>query len=303
MITRFLCILAAMTLATAGAQEQTAARGIDRVPDIDARLEALTPDDPEGYFLLAEEVSGEADDADALQLARTLYVLAFETERAGSVDRPLAPSVCLALADMARLEQDKRWLVSLAHTLDRRYATPAWRTAEPSATNPDQALAAATILGLVRSGHTHIARRMLEDQAVEDLLLRYESLLAPFGDPDALDRLVRQAESWPCDECDNERITWRQSPEGAEPRVCYTCLGDPGPRLTASELIGHLRLETALLGGQNSSWSAQIASDYGAPLRDPDPNELAPTFGVDPDSVYWRDGAWVDAQPAGIERE
>ena len=208
----------------------------------------------------------------------------------------------VAGADMARLEQDRRWLVSLAHTLDRRYATPAWRNADPSAADPDQALAAATVLGLVRAGQTHIARRMLEDPAVEDLLRLYESLLAPFGAPDPLERLRRQADYWPCNECDNERITWKQSPDGAEPSVCYTCLGNPGPPLGRAELIGHLRLESALLGGQNTSWSAQIADDFGAPLRDPDPDELAPIFGVDPALVYRRNGVWVDADTAGVEQ-
>lgn len=297
MTARMVCILALFSLVVSAAQNEDSTRGIDRVPNLDARLAALAPDDPNAYFLLAEDVSAEADDADALQLARTLYVLAFETERAMGVDRPLAPSVCLALADMARLEQDKRWLVSLAHTLDRRYATPVWRSAEPSATSPELALQAATVLGLIRSGNTNIARRMIEDQALVDLLVRYESLLAPFGDPDAFDRLLRQAEQWPCNECDNERITWKQSTDGPTPRVCYTCLGNPGPRLSSAELIGHLRLESALLGGENVSWSAQIATDLGAPLRDPDPNELAPTFGIDPTLVLWRDGAWV-ATPA-----
>jgi hypothetical protein len=36
-----------------------------------------------------------------------------------------------------------------------------------------------------------------------------------------------------------------------------------------------------------------VIVDLGAPLRDPDLDEVAPTYGVDPARPYWREGKWV----------
>lgn len=274
-------------------------RGIDRVPDLDARLGSLTPDKPEAYFLLGEEVAAEADDPEAVGLARTLYVLAFELDRRSGLRTGVAPSACLALADLARLEEDRRWLASLAHAIDHRYARPSWGMVGEVAT-PDQALAAATVLGYLRAGETNAALRRLDEPGVRELLERYELLLSPTNEPGAFERLLRRAAEWPCRECANERIVMRHGPDGVEAELCPTCLGNPGPALSDEELIGHLRLESLLLDGIHRSWAAQAASDLGAPLRDPDPEQLAPTFGVDPDRPYRRAGAWVDAEAAGV---
>ena len=293
-MTRTLVLILAVLLA----QASPAPRGIDRVPDLEARLTALTPDNPEAYFLLAEEVAAEADDSESVGLARTLYVLAFELDRRSGFGSGVAPSACLALADLARIEEDRRWLASLAHAIDRRYERPSWGRVGEAAT-PEQALAAATALGFLRAGETNAARRRLDEPGVRDLLERYELMLSPTNEPGAFARLLRHADEWPCRECANERIIMRIGPDGTEPELCPTCLGNPGPALSDAELIGNLRLESMLLDGIHRSWAAQAASDLGAPLHDADPEQLAPAFGVDPGRPYRRGGEWVDAEAAG----
>src|SRR5579862_2539303 len=70
-------------------------------PALAARLATLSPDKPDGYFLLAEEVADEgaaAADAEKLNLARTLYVLAFDLDRRTGHPGPLAASSAVGLA-------------------------------------------------------------------------------------------------------------------------------------------------------------------------------------------------------------
>ena len=48
----------------------------------------------------------------------------------------------------------------------------------------------------------------------------------------------------------------------------------------------------AKMNGIQRSWGATIVIDQGAPLRDPDPDQLASYYRVDAGKPYWRGGAW-----------
>lgn len=272
-----------------------AAQPASRVDAFADRLVLLSPSDPDAYFLLGEEVAAEAaSDRDLGELATHLYVVAFELDRRRPAPR-LGASVCLGLADLARVERDRNWLIALARTIDRRYATPDWSGGTSAPVSDEIAYRAATALSLVRAGRGPEARRLLEDPQVRSLLVRNERLMHPRALTGMFDRVERDAGLWPCPECGNERVTTTRINDSVQTSRCNTCLGDPGPDYGMDTLIAQLRFEQWLLEGVNRSWSAQMMTDGGLPLRDPDADELAPTLDVDPTLVYWRDGAWVAA--------
>lgn len=266
--------------------------------EILSRLELLHPDEPSAYFELAEEVADIADDPGRLGLAQSLYAMAFELDRrriTGAAGRSLAASAALGLADIQILERDRRWLIAIAGTMDERYLLPDWTIAAWPSVSDDVAFKAATAIGLARAGEGREARRMLDQPGVRELLQRFERALGATGGGGALFRVERYADQWPCRECGNARAVTRPGPRGPEVRLCPTCEGNPGPRLTEEEFIAQLRFESALLRGIQQSWGAQVMVDAGSPLLDPDPDELAATFGVDASRPYWRHGRWVAA--------
>ncbi len=265
-----------------------------RVRDLEDRLRELDPADPEAYFLLGEEVSAEAMEPEHLELAKTLFVLAFHMDRQRARPTWISSSACLALADVSRLERERRWLMALAKAIDARQAPPDWNYADPIRASDETAYQAATAVGLVRSGHGRQARELFQKPEVRSLLVRFESLLHPAALPGEAGRLEREAEKWPCPECGNDRVVRRPGVSPPEYAACLWCKGDPGMKISLEEFVGQLRFESRLLSGVHRSWSAQVASDAGLPLRDPDPEELAATLGVDVRKVFWRDGKWTD---------
>lgn len=268
------------------------------MPSVDSelrqRLEKLTPDRPEDYFLLAEDVSDGADDEPRIQLARTLFVLAFELDRKKGGGTALAASCALGLAKVERLDRDKRWLIAIATAVDRRYALPDWNVSAAPLISDETAYKAATVLGLARSGEGREARRIWDQPGVADVLRRYERAIGNTGQTGALSRLDKAVQQWPCPECGNARAVNKPGERGGvEVRLCPTCRGNPGPKLTEDEYFSQLRFEALLLEGIQRSWAAQVVVDQGAPLRDPDLDEVAPTFGVEVGKPYWREGRWI----------
>lgn len=261
---------------------------------LDAKLTKLRPDNPEGYFLLAEEVSEVVEDEPRLNLARTLFVLAFELDRRrGGSGSTLAPGAVLGIARIERLDRDKRWLTAVAGAIDKRYSLPDWNVGAVPSISDEAAYRAATVLGLTRSGDGRDAKRTLDQAGVGDVLTRYERAIGTTGETGALSRLDKYMQQWPCPECGNQRYITRPGDKGVEVRLCPSCGGNPGPRLAYEEYIGQLRFEAALLNGIQRSWAAQVVVDQSSPLRDPDIEELAPTYGVDVSKPYWRQGQWV----------
>lgn len=258
------------------------------------RLALLEPGKPEAYFELAEEVADAAKTAGEYALATRLYVLAFELDRArtGGMPGPMGASACVALASIARREQDKRWLSALAVAVDPRQSQPKWVRQERESADADAAYAAASALGLVRSGEGTQARVLLEDAKVSAMLRRYERLLSEQGGTRYSSSVELEAAKWPCRDCLNQRIV-KRTPKAGDYKLCPLCNGNPGPALSDADLLAQWRLESLLLSGIHRSWSAQVATDDGEPLRDPEPEELAPTLGVDATLTRFRDGAWT----------
>lgn len=267
------------------------------------RLRALKPDSPLAYFLLGEEVADAASTREDVELARHLYVLAaaLDTRQpALAGGARVASSACFALADLATNERDRRWLISTARLLSPQSVPPAWTRRPETPADDSVSVQLATFLGLVRSGDGVQARSTLDKPGVERLLESYDSLLERLGVRGGASALEREAQRWPCPDCANERIQ-RRGYASNQPRLCVNCRGTPGPQLTNSELIGHLRFESWLLQGSQRSWAAQVASDAGAPLIEASPDAIPELFNIDPDLVYWRDGQWLatpDGSPA-----
>jgi len=260
-----------------------------------ARLADLRPENPEAYFLLAEEVADVAVDADEIKLASSLYALAFELDRQPGRAGELAASAVLGLAAIERLDRDKRWLISLAGAIDRRYGMPDWNVGVSASITDELAYDAATVLGQARAGEGRDARRLMDKPGVTETLRRYERLIGSTGETGALSRLDKYMQGWPCPECGNSRTVTKMSERGPELRLCGTCGGNPGPKLSEEEMIAQLRFEAVLLNGIQRSWSAQMVVDLGATLRDPDPEELGKSYGVEASRPYWRGGRWVGA--------
>lgn len=256
------------------------------------RLEKLDPARPMDYFRLGEEVADLYQTPADRRLAQQLFVLAFELDRREGGAARLAGSACLALADLAGLERDRKWLVALGRAVDPRFKK-ASQEAGMAGGSPADAYRAATVLGLVRSGEGVAAQQLLKEPGVRQLIQRYERLLSDVGDTGGLRVIEAEAARWPCSECANTRIVKKFGTNPPEYRLCTNCQGHPGPRLTVDQLAAQLRFESRLLQGIQRSWSAQIVADGGEPLRDPEVSELADAMGVDPAAVYWRDGRWV----------
>lgn len=263
------------------------------VPGLAERLEGLDGSHAEAYFLLAEEVADEVRNADHVRLARQLYLHAYEIEREAGGARPLAPSICLGLRSIDRIDDTRAWLAAMAGALDSRYEEPDWATSPEPAASEAGALKTATMLGLARAGLGSRALALRDDAEVRDALTRYGSMLGAAAEA-AIDAMIR---AWPCPECRNERSVQRRTSQGVETRLCNTCLGNPGPKLSIDEYVAQLRFESRLLKGVQRSWSAQLAMDGGAPLLDADPDGLARAlsarYGLQIERRRWRDGAWV----------
>lgn len=267
------------------------------------RLTALDPRRPFAYFLLGEEVADRSSLPEYRTLAATLFVLAFELDRASPRDSEgvggvggmrggqLAASACLALADTARDPRDRLWLSALSRTLEPSRQRPEWTRPAPPASIDAEGYQVATVVGLVRSGEGGRARQLLKKANVADALARQDSLLSRLG-LGGSSAIIRESERWICPECANQRITRKGRPDGVEGRLCLHCAGNPGPRLTREQLLAQLRFESWMLQGVQRSWAAQSVADGGAPLHDPDPEGVAQVFNVDPKALYWRNGRW-----------
>lgn len=273
--------------------EVTLASRIDSFP---ARLERLSEQNPRAYFELGEEAASEAASPLERQLARRLFVLAFDLERKRpqkDQDGGLLASACLALASMADTEGDRRWLRAMASVFAPTAAAIPNSTGESSVQTVHEVtggLDAATVLGLARAGEGRKAARILDRPAALEALLRNERLLSPSLMLGGLDRVRSIIEQWPvCPLCRNRRSV----KDASGVHLCSYCLGKPGPRISEEELVYQLRTEAVLLSGTQRSWGAASMVDAGAPLRDTDPDELAPTLGVDVSHPIFKAGRWL----------
>ncbi|MEM7623496.1 MAG: hypothetical protein AAF235_09885, partial [Planctomycetota bacterium] len=277
---------------------------LERVfPGVEQRLEALTPAQPDGYFMLGEEIAAEALTDGEFVLAKGLYAIACELWlNAG--DSRNAASACIAIADVTASRRDRQWLRAVAASIEPAYAGLRWDESSGGVISSDVALDASQAIGFVRSGDASRARRQLDRPEIRDAIDRFAALATESGASKITDDLDLQAAQWPCPQCRGERVVVVTSAgdSGARPsnrnpnvpsfRVCPTCNGDPGWDPVVDLFIGTLRLESRLLKASQRSWSGQFASDQGAPLRDPNPREVAAIVGVSAAAPYWGPAGW-----------
>lgn len=273
---------------------------VTRIAEIKREMESLDGSSAQRYFDLGEELAEIHVTYAEAKLAQSLLVHAFELDRVVSrTDRnleqgaALAPAACVLLTKVSP-PRDREWLMSVAAAVDNRYASMA-KDVDTSSVSPVVALQVANLLGAVRAGDGITARGLLAKPEVLPTLTRFERLLSG-GQPGGASRIVDAAGKWPCSHCKNDRYLLKaRTPTAAgEARLCPVCKGRPGMVLSENELIHQLRLESRLLSGIQSSWSAIITADGDTPLRDPDPKGLARSLGVDLTRPLFRDGVWMN---------
>lgn len=286
-----------------GASAQPSPRLGTGVDGLSARLESLSPARPLEYFLLAEEVASEIRTDEGRALARRLFVLSYELSRAGTDPQraDFARSVCLALLELDLLENDaeRRYVRALSAALSPQAAeSPSGGATSRGTTDdhPDEsAFALATALGEYRAGRFQEAASLLARPEVRSLLAQHAPTVRNIG------VMLRDVESRPnCRECRNRRIVRDDVNPDARYRLCRTCGGDPSPALAPIDLISSLRAESLLLGGEEASWSAQIAAGRVEPFADVDPARLAERLNTAIDRPIWREGGWVANDAAAV---
>lgn len=299
---RLVILAAAAALAAARPYEalQAAPHSEAPVADLGQRLLHLDPADPMGYFLLAEEVAAEARSQRALEMARALYVLAFELSAIGDRPSDLAASVYLGLAAIARGPEERHWLITLARSEVNWDVSSAMTEVRRSGSPIDPgAMSLADAITAARAGDGRMVKILMRREEVRRALDR---IGADKGRIETLlDDAVRQAS---CPGCYGRRFLRPQltGDSGDEPEtLCPVCRGNPGPSLDGEDFSRTVEAQVLLLGARQSSWSAQFWLDRGAAFVEPHASALAARFAVDPLLPYWRaesggdplDGRWV----------
>ena len=208
------------------------------VANLQNRLGTLVPTDPMPYFILAEDlaVEGVAGDKPSRDMARTLFVLAFDLfrTRARPGDGEMARSAALGLASLTTSDADRRWLAAVGDQVAPPNEKNAGASARlPSAVPEATAFALATAMGLARSGDGRRADTYMSREGVRELLAATQATIAG-GRTVAGGGVLKWIEDWPaCPTCKNRRIVTR----GSESTLCQFCDGNPGPKLGDTELL------------------------------------------------------------------
>ena len=279
------------------------------VPRLLDRMTELTPSNPMGYFELAEELAylsavSPNQRRTALDMAKQLYVLAYELDRRNNPRPALGASVCYGLADIAPTTE-RDWLLALAASFgaegsERVVLGGGLRVSEDRA-RIDVAEALGHYRAVERRPLSAILRRVNARQQMINAGVSVQNA-------DWAVALLQAGLDKPyCPECRNLRLVRiGNSDQTVEQQLCPTCFGnpEPDPELSPDGLQRMLAIEAKLLGAIPGTWSAQVGVEGSRPVPDLDPSALADQFGVDPERPYWIPesdtaliGAWSD-QPA-----
>lgn len=262
----------------------------------EARLAALAPDMPEGYFNLAEEVMDADSSPEGQKLATQLLVLAFSLDHGRGGSLSLAASACLALADLSPSRSEREWLRALAMQIDPRRELPVWVRRKPPSTSEAIDYQVSVAVGLTRTGDGAFARQLLRKTEVRDRLFELDRIVQRLGMAGGADGIIREASRWPCPSCGNLRYEKRSSSLLGDAKLCSNCKGKPGAKLSRGEYVAQLRFESWLLAGTKRTWASQVTVDMGEPLADLDPLALPRLLSVDPSKPWFREGRWVQTQ-------
>jgi predicted RNA-binding Zn-ribbon protein involved in translation (DUF1610 family) len=258
-----------------------------------SELERLVPHDPAGYLELAEEILDDKNDHDVRKLAIELCVMAHHLDIHDGGGTLVSSSACALLAAIPGNEAHAKWLRVISRMLADESPDSSGDRTDVNMIDYALRYRIATLLGQLRSGDGAAAKAGLSKTDIIDSIRSLESMFISLGIIADPDELGRQASRWPCPDCGNERIVRRiVAGSGQSWRICASCGGVPGPRMFRSELLSSLRVESALLEGEQRSWAAQLSMDFGAPLVDPVPEAVALVFRIDPKLCVFRDGRW-----------
>lgn len=253
-------------------------------------LVALSPERPERYLELGEEILDRPDSPERVTLARQLLVRAVDYGRTKAGAERVAASAALALASMSPPGSERLWLRSVAATLHPEYAA----LQRGERTDAGSRARAAELLTRLRAGEGIRPRELLADAEVRATLVRHESSLSAEGSISVSD-LDAAAKKQPCPACGGRWTTAAQGPRSAA--LCATCKGRAILNVSLRDLASQLRLQLVLLGERQDDWGAATEADT-APARDPDAAEVAVVFGVDTKLSIWRDGRWQEPPKA-----
>ncbi len=268
------------------------------------RMGQISPDTPESYLLLAEEMLDGATDPAVMRVASELLARAVTFGHAAG-DTATASSAALALADASSDPSTRRALRGLARWLEPRLTPAVWNEPRRATNAGSTDYQIAVAIGNARSGLGQFVRQALRRPEVSSRADATSPMLEQMGLLGGRDWIERAASGWPCPECSNSLITRR----GNERRLCGTCKGMPGPSLGLVEYVATLRAELFLLRGDESEWSRQIVMDGGEPLQLLDVSGVARLYSIDPSKGYFRGGKWTtnadgtDPEPQPVENE
>lgn len=287
-----LSLLALATLTPLTLAQDQPARP-DPAQQFGAKLGALRPGDAKSYFELGEEIADARRDAAGRRLASELWVIAYWTDLKDGDTNAIAASACLALASLPGNARYESWLRALTHRLTPVTARPESARALGSGGSDSLAYQLALVLGYVRSGDGGLANRLMDRTEIASALATIDRLLIHLGVTDGAAGIRHEASRWPCPDCGNDHIVRRAQTSPPTWKFCPTCGGLSGEQINNAQLLAHLRAESFLLEGVQKSWAAQITTDQGAPLIDPDPESLPSVFGIDPARSVFKDGKWI----------
>lgn len=286
-VRHWVCLIAVCAQAMAlQVQPATDAAAFSR-EDIEA-LQALTPEQPERYLELGEEILDRPDSPQRVEMARNLFVRAVEYGRLRPGGERVAASAALALASMSPRAAERRWLRAVASTLHPDYAAPA------GSERPDPAAGAraAELITRLRAGEGIRPREIIGDAKVRGELVRGEAALSADGTIGLTD-LDAAAKKQPCPTCSGRGIAVQQGPKSAA--LCPVCKGRTALNASIDDVASQLRLQLSLMGERQDQWG-KVTESETAPARDPDASEVAVVFGIDTKLSVWRSGQWATPQ-------
>lgn len=255
-------------------------------PDLARRdLTRLTPDEPERYLTLGEDL---LDDHATAALAR--QTLALCVLIAADDDPALAASAAIALASAEPGQDARDGLWALAVELDpARAEDRRWLGVAHAA--DDLGVRAALLLGGLRSGVPEAASTLASDAAVRSRVLAEGVRLGH-------DRTRIQAilEAWERnarnDPCRGQMFVRVRNGAAMRPGPCPSPDHHHGVRLDDAwrTMVG---IELALLNASPASWAAQAAVHVDAAVPVWDLDRLARAYAVSADRPYRRHGEWT----------
>lgn len=249
-----------------------------------AAAASLSPERPQAYLELAEQILDRPDAPERIELARQMLVRAVEFGRQRKGSEQAAASAAYALASISPQASLRQWLRSVAATLHADYQS----LRSTDRVDVASGSRAAEALTRVRAGEGIRPRELLSDAAVRGVLKQNEASLSADGTTSASD-LEAAAKRQPCTSCGGRFLVMPQGPRSAA--LCPTCKGQALLAVSSRDFASQVRMQLRLLGVPQDRWGDATEAEM-LPAREPDAAEVAVVFGVDTKLVAWRDGAW-----------